>query len=40
MTNADVSEINLIKCVTLYKSWIWVVTLHSMFVSLTACMKV
>ncbi len=40
MTTADVSEINL--GVMLRKSWIWVEThtLHSTFVSLTACMKV
>ncbi len=38
MTNADVSGINL--GATLYKSWIWEETLHSTFVSLTACMRV
>ncbi len=38
MTNADLSEIYL--GVTLCKSWIWVETLQSTFVSLTACMKV
>ncbi len=38
MTNADESEINL--GVMLHKSWIWVEMLHSMFVLLTACMKV
>ncbi len=36
--NADISEINL--DVKLRKSWIWVEMLHSMFVSLTACLKV
>ncbi len=38
MTNADVLEFNL--GVMLRESLIWVETLHSTFVSLTACMKV
>ncbi len=38
MANADVSEIYL--GVMLRKSWIWVETLHSKLVSLTAGMKV
>ncbi len=38
MKNADVSEINL--GVTLCKGWIWEETVHSTFISLTACMKV
>ncbi len=38
LLDADVSEINL--GVTLRKSWILADTLHSTFVSLTACMEV
>ncbi len=38
MTNADVSEIS--RGVTPRKSWIWVETPRSTFVSLTACLKV